>query len=309
MSGFLHSWIAVILVGFSMASCYEPPTQTAELGSEKNPIRMYFVPSTEAEGVLTSAQELATMLSEQTGLHVKADIAVSYVGIVEAMRVGQVHVGWLPPVAYVYAHERNGDLALLKVVRKGKASYRGQILVLAESEIHDLEHLKGKRISFPEQTSASGYYYPYTLLLERGIDAEQDIEPSFAGNHENTIISLLKGGADAACSYEDARDKVVDKGFPDVFERTRVLAYTAEIPSDNVTVAAGLDPQLRQRLQAGLLSLAKTDTGRAALKELYDIDGLEPADDSDWDPVRKMMQAIGQDPEREVQRMDSKRKS
>lgn len=310
MSVLLRARVTLLLLTLlcCCAACFKPAGESAELGSADNPLRMYFVPSNEAEGVLSSAQELAALLSKQTGLSIKADIATSYVGIVEAMRVGQVHVGWLPPVAYIYAHQRNGDEALLKVVRQGKATYRGQVLVMADSPYQSVADLRGLRVAFPEQTSASGYYYPFALLREQGIDAQHDIEPSFTGGHETAIIALLKGTADAACSYEDARDKVIDKGFPEVMEQTRVLAYTAEIPADNVTVIAGLDSALREKLRDGLLALAETESGKAALKELYDIDGLMPAADSDWDPVRQMMEALGQDAEREVQSLDEKRK-
>jgi phosphonate transport system substrate-binding protein len=296
--------IAVLAAG----GCYKPKSESAALGTADNPISMYFVPSNEAEGVLASAEELASLLSAKTGLTIKAGIATSYVSIVESMGVGQVQVGWLPPVAYVYAHERNGDEALLKVVRKGKATYRGQVVVLAASPYKTIADLKGKRVAFPEQTSASGYYYPSALFKDAGLDVETDIEPSFTGGHETALLALLNGAADAACSYEDARDKVVDKGFKDVLQTTRILAYTPEIPADNVTVAKSLDPALRTKLSAGLLELADDPAGKAALKELYDIDGLVAATDGDYAPVRAMMSALGQDPQREIEKLDEKRK-
>ena len=36
--------------------------------------------------------------------------ATSYVGVVEAMALDKVQVAWLPPMAYVFAHDRNGDV-------------------------------------------------------------------------------------------------------------------------------------------------------------------------------------------------------
>jgi phosphonate transport system substrate-binding protein len=286
-----------------LAGCYKPKSQSYPLGSEHNPIIMSFVPSTEAAEVMTGADELVAMLEKQTGLHITANIGTSYVGIVEAMGAGNVHVGWLPPVAYVFAQQRNGDLILLKSEREGRTTYRGQILVKADSPIKSVADLKGKRIAFPEQTSASGYYYPSALLKKEGIDPELDITPTFTGGHDSAVIALLKDSVDAACGYDDIREKLARKDFPGVMEETRVLAHTADIPNDNVSVIKTLPAELRQKIHDGLMAVAKTEAGHTALKELYDIDGFADATDADYDPVREMMAALGQDPEVEAKKL------
>ena len=290
-----------------LGGCYKPKAESHPLGSAENPIVMSFVPSSEAASVASSGEELAAELSQQTGLQFKTNVSTSYVSIVEAMGAGQVQIGWLPPVAYIFAHQRNGDEALLKVVRHGKPTYRGQVMVLAASPFKTLADLKGKRVAFPEATSASGYYYPAALFKDAGLDPENDIKPQFSGGHDAALLALLKGGADAACGYEDIRDKVKDKGFPDVMTSVRILAYTPDIPADNVSAAKTLPADLRQKIVAGLVALAATDMGKQTLKELYDIDGLLPSTDSDYDPVRKMMQALGQDPEAEMKKADAER--
>ncbi len=261
---------------------------------------MAFVPSTEAEKVMDSADELIALLQQETGLYFKPQMASSYVAIVEAMAVEKVQVAWLPPMAYVYAHERNGDQVILNVVRDGKPYYRGEIVVKTDSGIETIGQLKGKRVAFTDQTSASGHYYPAALLKEAGIDPETDLEVSFSGSHDAAVISLVKDGVDAACCYDDARSKLVDAGFPDILTTTRVLAYTPEIPADNVSVIKNLDPMLTKKISAGLQVLATREQGRKVLMDLYEVEGLLPAQDSDYDPVRQMAQLLGKDPETEL---------
>lgn len=285
-----------------LAGCYKPESKSFPLGHEKNPLIMAFVPSTEAEKVVSSGEELVALLSDKTGLHFKTHIAPSYVGIVEAMAVGKIHIGWLPPMAYVFAHERNGDQVVLKVVRNGKATYRGQIVVRADSEIQSIADLAGKTIGFTDQTSASGHYYPAALLMENGLDPGVDTEVVYSGSHDAAVIALVKGSVDAACCYEDAREKLVSSGFEDIMTTTRILAYTPEIPSDNVTSAAGLDHALTSTIVNGLLDLAKEEEGSRILMELYEIEGLVPAQDSDYDPVRQMVELMNMDVEEEVNR-------
>ncbi|MCH7471369.1 phosphate/phosphite/phosphonate ABC transporter substrate-binding protein [bacterium] len=297
MLGFL---LLVALVG-----CYKPESECYPLGHEKNPLVMAFVPSTEAEKVIASGDELAALLVEHTGLHFKAFIVPSYVSVVEAMAVGKVHIGWLPPMAYVFAHQRNGDRALLKVVRDGKATYRGQILVMADSGIDSIADLAGKRLAFTEQASASGHLYPRALLLEHGIDLDLDLlEVFYSGSHDAAVLALVKGSVDAACSYDDAREKLAQAGIEDIMETTRVLAYTPDIPADNVTVISELDDEMASAISDALLAIAASDRGKEVLMELYEIEGLVPASDADYLPVRKMAAVLGLDVEEEVEKAE-----
>jgi phosphonate transport system substrate-binding protein len=281
-----------IIALLALSSCYKPESASHELGSEKNPLVMAFVPSAEAEQVMQSADELLEMLTEKTGLHFRANQATSYVGVVEGMAVGKVHIGWLPPMAYVLAHDRNGAQPVLKVVRYGRPYYRGQIVVKADSEIESVADLKGKLVSFPEPTSASGHYYPAALMMAEGLDPGEDIEVDYAGGHDAALIKLLKGQADAACCYDDARERLIDNGFEDIMDTTRILAYTEQIPADNVTVIDELAPELVDKLVAGLVAVAEDKAGLQVLDDLYGIEGLVPARDTDYDPVRQMAQAL-----------------
>lgn len=262
---------------------------------------MAFVPSVEAQKVLDSGERLSALLGEKTGLEIKPLQATSYVGIVEAMSTGDVQVAWLPPMAYVFAHQRNGAEVILKVVRHGAPTYRGQILVAADSAIKSLEDLKGKKIAFPEQTSASGHLYPKALLLERGIDPERDCTVIFSGSHDAALTALLKGSVDAACTFDDAREGL-STAFPDIMQTTRVLEKTEEIPADCVAVSSDLDAETADKLRAALIALSADETGKQVLMDLYEIEGLVPAEDSDYDPVREMARQLDLDVEQEVRK-------
>jgi phosphonate transport system substrate-binding protein len=293
--------LTLLILG--LAACYKPASESHPLGSEQNPLVMYFVPSTEAEKVLQSGEQLGQLLSEKTGLHFRTEMATSYEAIVAAMGVGKVHIGWLPPMAYLFAQQRNGDRVVLKVVRNGKPTYRGEIVVKTDSPLQQLADLKGQRLAFVEQASASGHLYPRALLLGNGVDPDADLkEVSFAGSHDAALLALLKGNTDAACCYDDARSKLVDAGFPNIMTQTRVLAYTPEIPADNVTVIKSLPEDIAQKVVDGLLALAADEQGKQVLFDLYEIEGLVPATDADYDPVREMASVLKLDIEQEVKK-------
>jgi phosphonate transport system substrate-binding protein len=264
---------------------------------------MALVPSLEAEELISSAEELLPLLEVETGLHFEAFVAPSYVGIVEAMSIDKVHVAWLPPMAYVFASERNNDRVILKVVRDGKSTYRGQVVVLADSDIESIADLKGRRVAFVEQGSSSGYLYPRTLLADGGVSEDDLGEVKFAGSHDAAVLALLNDSVDAACSFEDVREKLMAAGQTDIMEKTRVLAYTPEIPADNVAIFSGMDAEMEKTITAGLLAVMQDEKGAQVLYDLYDIEGLEPATDSDYDPVRQMAAVLGINVEEKVKEL------
>ena len=80
--------------------------------------------------------------------------------------------------------------------------------------------------------------------------------------------------------------------IPDVYTKTKVIACTENIPNEAVSVRSGLDESTVQQVVDGLLAIAATQEGQAALFDLYalqnvyGIQGLVLAEDSDYDIVR-----------------------
>ena len=72
------------------------PCVSAEpIGTSKNPLRMMFVPSGDAQVIVKGGQEIAKLLQKETGLYFKTSVATSYAAVIEAMGAGKVDIGWL----------------------------------------------------------------------------------------------------------------------------------------------------------------------------------------------------------------------
>ena len=76
------------------------------LGSKKNPIKMFFVPSMEANKVVTSAEAISAHLEKATGLYFKVAVPTSYAAVIEAMGTNEADIAWLATYAYILAHEQ-----------------------------------------------------------------------------------------------------------------------------------------------------------------------------------------------------------
>lgn len=271
-----------------------PHAETAELGTEKNPVRMMFVPSGDAQVILEEGREIARQLRRVTGLYFSTSIATSYAAVIEAMGADKVDIGWLATFSYVLAKDKYDVDLLLIVVRFGKPFYRGQIMVRADSGMKTLADLKGKTVAYVDPASTSGHLYPKALLKAQGHDPETFFSKSmFAGSHNAVILSLLKGEVDAGAAYDGIRASVA-KSYPDVFKKIKVIAYTEDIPNDTVTARKGLSAELKKRIIEGLKQVSKTPEGSKVLKRVYGISGLMDLD-AFFDPVRKASRLLGLD--------------
>jgi len=299
------SLILLVIIALAASTCNRPTgdgdaDSGPVMGSDRKPIVMAFVPSTEAEKIVEGAGTLMQMLEDETGYRFKDYVATSYIAVVEALGKGHVQVAWLPTLAYVLAHERNGAEVVLKVVRHGRDTYYGLIITRVDSGIETLEDLKGETFAFVDAASASGHLYPRALLLKHGVDPDTDLERYvFAGGHDSAVLAVYKGNVAAGAIYDDAREKFSET-IPEVFEQTKVIGKTDPIPSDTVAIAADVPPEVAKAITEALLRLVHTEEGKQAMYEIYNVEDLVVAGDGDYDSVRDMATVLDLDLEKQV---------
>ncbi|MBV9172550.1 MAG: phosphate/phosphite/phosphonate ABC transporter substrate-binding protein [Chloroflexi bacterium] len=278
-------------------------------GSTDNPINMAFVPSSDSQKVLASGEPLANLLTQATNLNFKVSVPTSYTAVIEAMGANQVDVGWLAPFAYVLAHDRNGTQVILASLRQGSKTYRSQIITRTDSGINNIEGLRGKKFAFVDPASASGFLFPNALLAKQGIDYKTFFSDTiFAGGHDKVVIAVYNKQVDGGATFgnnvdngppTDARTLVANT-LPDVMNVVKPIATTDPIPNDTVSVRSGLDDNLVKLIRDGLLYVQSTADGQKALRDLYGIDGLGPAQDSDYDTVRDAAKVLNLDLEEQI---------
>jgi phosphonate transport system substrate-binding protein len=260
-------------------------------GAPEGPVRIAFVPSVEAGGIETHLGEFDAEVSRILGHPVESAVVLSYTACIEQMAAGHFEAAMLPSSAYVMAHDRYNVQVRLKAVRDGSPTYRGQIITRVDSGINTLQDLIGKTFGFTDAASTSGHLYPKTLLIQNGIDPDNDLaETTFIGNHQAVVLAVLNGRVDAGATYDDARERLLETE-PTVMEQTKVIAYTAEIPSDTVSLRDGLQGRFWDRFIETLIAISK-EGENSAFYAIYDIEELVPAVDSDYDPIREMVRTL-----------------
>ena len=259
-----------------------------KLGTEDNPIIMSFVPSGDTQEIIASGDQLAEMVAERTGLVIEANVGTDFAAVREAMGAGQAHIGWLNTFNYVLANEKYGVDAGVVTQRFGSTSYKGQFNVHVDSGI-------GKTVCWVDPNSTSGYIIPRIMLQANGINPDTDFANEIeAGSHNNVITQVYNGDCDFGTTFADARSSVEDD-LADVKEKVIVLETTADIPNDSVSFIKDFPVEIRDEIVAALLEIASTEEGQQVLNDLYNIGGLEAAQDSFYDGFRADLSKAGLD--------------
>lgn len=286
-----------------------PPAPTGnDLGSASNPVKMAFVPSQDSQKVLASGEPLGKLLQEATNLNFQVSVPTSFTAVIEAMGANQADVGWLSPFAYVLAKDKNYADVALASIRGGSKTYTAQIIVRADSGITSVEQLKGKRFAFVDPASASGFLFPNAFLAQKGIDYKTFFsETAFAGGHDKVVIAVYNKQVDGGATFgdsvpgqvTDARTSV-QSTLPDVMTVVKPIAVTDPIPNDTVSIRRGMPANLTKLITDGLLYVQSTPDGKKLLKDLYNIDGLATASDSEYTSIRTAAKALNLNLEEQI---------
>jgi len=256
----------------------------------KQDLVMGFVPSQTSSVVQTNADLIGQYLSQKTGYNITPRVLTSYAAVTEGMTSNNVDIGWVGPLDYVIAHQINGAEAVTKSVRRGLASYKAFIIVSANSGINSLADLKGKKFAFGDPLSTSSNLYPRYIMKKNGIKPDSDVKAVFISNQTQIAVNVCQGTVDAGAIYDDARtNKGADTSCPGIMTKTRILVTSDPIPGDPQMIRHNLNSAQKKKLKDAMIAMGTDPAMQVALKALYTIDSLVPAQDSDYNVIRDIV--------------------
>ncbi|BAB04158.1 phosphate/phosphite/phosphonate ABC transporter substrate-binding protein [Halalkalibacterium halodurans] len=266
-------------------------------------LMVQFVPSQNAETLEARAKPLENLLSDELGIDVEVSVSTNYNTVVEAMASGQVDVGFLPPNAYVQAHDEYGAAeVILQSQRFGVNEdgsptdelvdyYLSMFIARADSDIESIADIKGKTVAFQDYTSSAGYVWPAAILLDEGIDPLTDVNPLILQGHDAGVTAVLNGEADVAAIFQDARN-VVAGDFPTVFEDTKVISFTEPIPNDTISVRSDMDDEWKKKIQQAFIKIGQSEEGLEIIRDIYTHEGYTESEDATFDIVRDYAERV-----------------
>ena len=118
---------------------------------------------------------------------------------------------------YVEMEKKYGVKAVATLInsRDGKAlkTFGGVVLVKADSPIHTLADIKGKKFMCVKYSSFGGAQMAWRLLLDNGIDPKKDFAIFAQGKkHDNVVLAIKNGVMDAGTVRSDTLERMTSEG-------------------------------------------------------------------------------------------------
>lgn len=259
-------------------------------------LRVAFIPLENPEKLISNVRPAMNFLEKEMGRKVRYFITLNYSAAVEAMISKKADVSFMSPLPYVLANKYSGVEAVLGEIYDGKSYYYSRIFVRKDSGIKKLSDLNGKTIAYVDPISSSGFMYPQDIFTRAGLVNGGVEKPEggffrrvyFAGGDQQAINSMVGGFVDAAGVSQYALNLL----RPEQRDQVVAIAQSARIPSHNVVVRKGLEPEIRQKFIAAMMKMNRPEY-RSLIRALYGTDGYVRVDHSRYQPVADMARRYG----------------
>lgn len=177
------------------------PTKVPEpaVGSKEHPIKVLFVPSTDANVIVTGGKIMADALNKATGLEYVVSVPTSYAATIEEMCASPTDtIGFIPGLGYVLANKLCGVDVAFKAVRFGSAVYWAEFIVKRDSSFKTIKDLAGKKWGYGDVGSTSGYLVPLAMFKDAGIQPGDKVQ---TGGHPQSVKAVYNGEVDFATVF------------------------------------------------------------------------------------------------------------
>jgi phosphonate transport system substrate-binding protein len=249
-----------------------------------------YLPQYSQQVLLERHQDLVSFLKEKTGLDIVQVFPEDFDDHMKKVGSGEIDISFSNPFVYIKIADLYGAEAFARIIEKeGNEMFRGEICVRKDSPIQSIADLKGKRIMAVSLSSAGGYLFQKAMLVEAGIDPDEDLTVDFAkgtGKQEEAFLAVYSGDYDA-CFMREGTRTVVMKDKVDI-SKVRVLAYTPWYPGWVYAGRKGLDPDIVNTIKSAMLMLDFKDPENKFILEKAKFVKIVSSEDKDFDSIRKL---------------------
>ena len=185
---------------------------------------------------------------------------------------------------------RAGAQPLLLTERDGAGSYSTVVFVRSDSDIGNLDELRGRSVAFQNTASTSAYVVPAMQLLERGLPLQILLSPMdrpdprsvgyvFARSELNIATWVHKRLVDAGTISNLDWDN--PRRIPPSYRRDfRIIDQSPPYPRALEMVRDDLDARIRERLREVLLEAGEDPDAREALLQFFGTTRFLPIDEA-----------------------------
>ena len=182
---------------------------------------------------------------------------IDWAGISVALANEQVDLAWMGPWGYVLANNDSCVTAIATAKYDGKPIYHAIVVCKPGSGIKAWpQDGKGRRVSFADVGSTSGWLIPTAWFRTKGIDPKEYFQYSDGATHAANEIAVASGQVDCATDFDRNRNAMIESGRLDK-TATEIVWQSDPLPNDAIAVRRGFDPALAQRIQHMVVGISE----------------------------------------------------
>lgn len=265
----------------------------AESGGEKlEVLRVAVIPDRSSAEQEQKVKSLENYLEAELSIPVKVQLTKDYETAVDLIAGETVEMAYLGAFTYLKAKAKNPDLEAIAAhidTRTGRPWYTSVIVADRTAGIRTLEDLRGKRFSFVNRSSTSGFLVPSSEFKEVGIEPESDFAAvEYGGSHDRNVEALAAGEVDAIAVDREAYVNAKESGtLPE--ERYQMIWESEPIPNPPLVInTRKISGAFKSQLQKTLIA---SDPNLMAISG-SGSSGFTLVQDGDYDSIRKLQRNL-----------------
>jgi len=269
-------YCGLILCFSSLIATAEPPNCR-----EASPITFGILPFISAEQLVIRFAPIANYLSKNLHVPVRVETAPNFIEFARRTHEDQRYdILFTAPHFYPQAHSKAGYRLIVSVDSPGMWAV---IVAPRDSQIHNIEDLKGKRLATVHPAGLA------TLLVKKhlsdaDIDPDVDITMISTPSHDASLLSSYHGVTDASAlmqpPYEAASQRVK--------ENMRVIAKTKSTPHIPISVSQRISNSCAEDITRLLLEMGSTPDGKKILSH-HTFSGFKLTAPEEYEKIRDLL--------------------
>lgn len=273
--------ITLLLLVLTQISLF---SATAHAQPPDNTIKVTIIPHRSNLGNEQAYSTLFGALEKETGLTFEWIGSKTYDDVIKKITKGTADIGYVGPFAYVDAQDGFGVQLICRTLSRNKVEfYHSMIVTRKDSSINSLQDLKGKRFSFTDPKSTSGYLFPMAQLIKSGLTLDDFSETRFLKRHANSLLAVYKGHVDAGATSYTAVDKI------DInMDAIQIIWKSDPIYRGPWIARKDLPAEQVKLIRQAMLKLGAPGENQELFNNLT-TKGFVEAKDSDYDNVRDVL--------------------
>lgn len=244
---------------------------TPTAAAESPPLQMGLLPYLSSEQLFKNFLPLKNYLETRLKQRIIMSTAPNFRAYVQRAARGDYDIYLTAPHFALLAETAQHYRRLSRVSHE----LTGYVVVRSNSVIQQIEDLRGHTVITPDELAIISMLGEQ-LLLKHGLRPELDYQLERGASHNNALLTIHRGSADAAFTVPAVYDKLP----ANIRRELRVLAKTDSVPHIMFMAHSRLPAKDYDQLKAALLAFTREGDGRQFF-EASGLGNMGPITDAD----------------------------